>query len=136
MIKITETYVDYNGVERTEDFYFHFTKAELLKMEMGVKGGLAEMVKRAAQTQDAPTIIKVFEDLVAKSYGVKTPDGKGFNKDPEVVKEFLQTEAYSNIFMRLATDDEEAAKFVNGVVPADMSQQAAAAIAEARATAN
>lgn len=133
MIKITETYPDYNGVERTEDFYFHFTKAELLKMEMGVKGGLAEMVKRAAQTQDAPTIIKVFEDLVAKSYGVKTPDGRGFNKDPEVVKEFLQTEAYSQIFMRLATDDEEAAKFVNGVVPADMSKQAAAAIAEARA---
>lgn len=133
MLKLTETYMDYNGVERTEDFYFHFTKAELLKMEMGVKGGLAEMVKRAAQTQDAPTIIKVFEDLVAKSYGVKTPDGKGFNKDPEVVKEFLQTEAYSNIFMRLATNDEEAAKFVNGVVPADMSKQAAAAIAEARA---
>lgn len=133
MIKLTETYVDYNGVERTEDFYFHFTKAELLKMEMGVKGGLAEMVKRAAQTQDAPTIIKVFEDLVAKSYGVKTPDGKGFDKDPKIVKEFLQTEAYSNIFMRLATDDEEAARFVNGVVPADMSKQAAAAIAEARA---
>lgn len=133
MIKLTETYVDYNGVTRTEDFYFHFTKAELLKMEMGVKGGLAEMVKRAAQTQDAPTIIKVFEDLVAKSYGVKTPDGKGFDKDLAVVKEFLQTEAYSNIFMRLATDDEEAARFVNGVVPADMSKQAAVAIAEARA---
>lgn len=133
MIKITETYIDFNGVERTEDFFFHFTKAELLKMEMGVKGGLAEMVKRAAQTQDAPTIIKVFEDLVAKSYGVKTPDGRGFNKDPEVVKDFLQTEAYSQIFMRLATNDEEAAKFVNGVVPADMSKQAAAAIAEARA---
>jgi len=133
MIKLTETYTDYNGVVRTEDFYFHFTKAELLKMEMGVKGGLAEMVKRAAQTQDAPVIIGVFEDLVAKSYGVKTPDGRGFNKDPEVVKEFLQTEAYSQIFMRLATNDEEAAKFVNGVVPADMREQAATAIAEARA---
>lgn len=133
MIKLTETYTDYNGVERTEDFYFHFTKAELLKMEMGVKGGLAEMVKRAAQTQDAPVIIGVFEDLVAKSYGVKTPDGRGFDKDPKVVKEFLQTEAYSQIFMRLATNDEEAARFVNGVVPADMREQAATAIAEARA---
>lgn len=133
MIKITETYTDYNGVVRTEDFYFHFTKAELLKMEMGVKGGLAEMVKRAAQTQDAPVIIGVFEDLVAKSYGVKTPDGRGFDKDPKVVKDFLQTEAYSQIFMRLATNDEEAAKFVNGVVPADMREQAATAIAEARA---
>lgn len=133
MIKLTETYTDYNGVVRTEDFYFHFTKAELLKMEMGVKGGLAEMVKRAAQTQDAPVIIGVFEDLVAKSYGVKTPDGRGFDKDPKVVKEFLQTEAYSQIFMRLATNDEEAAKFVNGVVPADMREQAATAIAEARA---
>lgn len=133
MIKITETYTDYNDVVRTEDFYFHFTKAELLKMEMGVKGGLAEMVKRAAQTHDAPTIIKVFEELVAKSYGVKTPDGRGFDKDPKVVKEFLQTEAYSQIFMRLATNDEEAAKFVNGVVPADMREQAATAIAEARA---
>lgn len=132
MIKITKTYTDYNGVTRTEDFYFHFTKAELLKMEMGVKGGLAEMVKRASQTQDAPTIIKVFEDLVAKSYGVKTLDGKGFDKSPEVVKEFLQTEAYSDIFMELATNDEKAAEFVNGVVPADMSKQAAAAIASAK----
>lgn len=133
MIKITKTYTDYNGVVRTEDFYFHFTKAELLKMEMGVKGGLAEMVKRASQTQDAPTIIKVFEDLVAKSYGVKTLDGKGFDKSPEVVKEFLQTEAYSDIFMELATNDEKAAEFVNGVVPADMSKQAAAAIEAAKA---
>lgn len=125
MIKKTITYSDYNGNERTEDFYFNLTKAEITKMELSIKGGLAEMIQRIVAAQDTPAIIEVFEDLIKRSYGVKTPDGRGFTKKPEDLEAFIATEAYSQLFMELATDADAAAKFVNGVVPADMAKQAA-----------
>lgn len=123
MIKKTITYEDYNGVERTEDFYFHLTKAELTKMQMGVRGGFIEMVNRIIAAQDSPAIIEVFEDLIQKSYGVKSPDGRGFLKRKEDLEAFISTEAYSQLYMELAFDDVKAAEFINGVVPADVSQQ-------------
>lgn len=126
MRKETITYVDFNGNERTEDFYFNLTKAEVMKMEMSTKGGLAEMINRVVQAQDQPAIIQIFEDLILKSYGIKTPDGRGFRKSKEITDEFKETEAFSQLFMKLATDADAAAKFVNGIVPADMAQQAGA----------
>ncbi len=123
MIKKSITYTDYNGNERTEDFYFHLTKAEITKMEMSTTGGLAEKIQRVVAAQDQPAIIAIFEDLIQKSYGVKTPDGRGFQKKQEYLDSFIATEAYSQLFMELATDADAAAKFINGVVPADMSQQ-------------
>lgn len=131
MIKEPITYTDYNGTERTEDFYFHLTKAEIMKMELGVKGGLAEAINRIIAAQDTPAIIEVFEDLIKKSYGVKTPDGRGFLKRQEDLEAFMATEAYSILFMKLSTDADAAAKFINGVVPADMVQKNATVLAPA-----
>lgn len=125
MISKTMTFVDYNGVERTETYYFHLTKAELTKMEMSTHGGYAEMIERIVQAKDAPAIMSVFEELIHKSYGVKTPDGRGFVKRKEDLEAFVQTEAYSDLFMELLTDTEYAIKFFNGVIPADIAQQAA-----------
>lgn len=127
MIKETITFADYNGGTRTEDFYFNLTKAEIMRMEMSTQGGLAERINRIIAAQDTPAIIAVFEDLIQKSYGVKTPDGRGFMKRKEDLDAFIATEAYSELFMKLATDAEAAAKFVNGVVPADMAKELAAA---------
>lgn len=124
MLKKTMTYTDYNGTERTEDFYFNLTKAEVMEMEMSTTGGLAEMIQRIVAAQDAPAIIKIFKDLVLKAYGQKSPDGKRFIKSEAMREEFAQTEAYSDLFMELATDADAAAKFVNGIVPVDMEQQA------------
>ena len=118
MLKKTITYTDYNGVERTEDFYFNLTKAEIMEMEMSTTGGLAEMIQRIVAAQDAPAIIKIFKDLVLRAYGEKSPDGKRFIKTEESAKAFSQTEDYSNLFMELATDADAAAAFVNGIVPA------------------
>lgn len=123
MIKKTMTYTDFNGVERKEDFYFNLTKAEVLKMEMGVKGGLAEQIKRIVDTQDQPAIIEVFEDLIQKAYGVKTPDGRGFLKRKDDLEAFISTQAYSDLYMELATDDKKAAEFINGIVPPDLNQE-------------
>ena len=117
MLKKTVTYNDYNGSERTEDFYFNLTKAEIMEMELTTVGGLSAMIEKIVAAKDGPTIIKTFKDLVLKAYGEKSADGRRFIKSPEIAEAFSQTEAYSQIFMELATDDEAAAKFVNGIIP-------------------
>ena len=130
MLKKNITYTDYNGNERSEDFYFNLTKAEIMEMEMSTTGGLAEMITRIVAAQDQPAIIKIFKDLVLKAYGEKSADGKRFVKiapdGHRLADDFSQTEAYSILFMELATDADAAANFVNNIVPADMSKQLAA----------
>ena len=124
MLKKTITYYDYNGVERTEDFYFNLSKAELMEMEMSISGGLTEMIEKIVATKDAPAIIKIFKELVLKAYGEKSADGKRFEKKNGALAEaFAETEAYSQIFMELATDADKAAEFVNGIMPSDIAKQ-------------
>lgn len=117
MLKKTMTFPDYNGLERTEDFYFNLTRAEIMEMELSTTGGLSEMISRIVAAKDAPAIIKVFKELILKAYGQKSADGKRFIKSKELSEEFAQTEAYSMLFMELATDADAAAKFVNAIVP-------------------
>ena len=50
-----------------------------------------------------------------------------FIKNQEVWDEFAQTEAYSKLFMELATDAKAASAFVNGIVPAGSDAAAPAA---------
>lgn len=123
MLKKTITYVDYNGTERTEDFYFNLSKAEIMEMEMGTTGGLAEMIKKVVDAKDAPAIIKIFKELVLKAYGEKSLDGRRFIKSEALSNEFSQTEAYAQIFMELATDADKASEFVKGIIPADIEKQ-------------
>lgn len=125
MLKKTITYTDYNNTERSEDFYFNLTKAEIMKMELGTTGGLTETIQRIIAAQDTPALVAIFENLILKAYGVKSPDGKRFEKSEELSKAFEQTEAYSILFMELATNADEAAKFINGIVPAELAQEVA-----------
>ena len=117
MLKKTMTFTDYNGNERTEDFYFNLSKAELSEMELSTAGGLGQMIQDVVSAQDTPRIISIFKDLILKSYGVKSADGRRFIKSKERSMEFAQTEAYSDLFMLLATDEAAATEFVNGIVP-------------------
>ena len=117
------TYTDYNGVERTEEYQFNLTQAEIAKMEMSTAGGLAERIQRVVKADNQPEIIKIFEDFRIMSYGVKSPDGKRFEKNDKLREEFMQSPAYSEIFMKYATDAEAASKFINGIVPADMAKK-------------
>lgn len=118
MLKRTMTYTDYNGVSRTEDFYFNLTQAEVTEMELSVDGGLVEMINRIVAAKDGKQIIALFKDIVLRAYGEKSPDGKRFIKTPEIRDAFAQTQAYSDLFMELATDAQKASEFVNGIVPA------------------
>lgn len=117
MLKKTITYTNYNGEEITEDFYFNLSKAEVMEMEMSTNGGLAEQITKVVAAKDAPTIIKIFKNLILKAYGEKSADGKRFIKNDDIAEAFSQTEAYSLLFMELATQADSAAAFVNGVIP-------------------
>lgn len=125
MLKKTITYTDYNGVQRTEDHYFNLSKAELTEMEVTTVGGFGEMLQSIVNAQDAPSLMKIFKDMILKSYGEKSPDGKRFIKSEELSTAFSQTEAYSELFMELMTSDGAAAAFVNGIVPKDIADAAA-----------
>jgi len=117
MLKKTITYVDYDGNERVEDFYFNLTKAEVAEMEMSEYGGLSNLLKKIVQEKDTKRIIEMFKDLILKAYGEKSPDGKRFVKNKELRDAFSQTEAYSELFMELASNAEIAAAFVNSITP-------------------
>lgn len=120
MLKKTITYTDYNNVERTEDFYFNLSKADVIEMNLMVSGGLIEKINKITQTQDMPELFKLFKELIVKSYGEKSLDGKHFKKSEELSEAFLQTEAYSVLLMELLTGEDaakKAADFVNGIIP-------------------
>lgn len=117
MIKKTITYTDYDGNERTEDFWFNMSKAEVAEMELGTAGGVTKMIERLVQEQDSRRIVEIFKDLICRSYGKKSPDGKRFIKTREIIEEFTQTEAYSQLFMELLSDPDAAAAFFTGVLP-------------------
>ena len=123
MLKLTRTYEDYNGNSRTEDFYFNLTQAEVIEMEVSVDGGLVEYINRIVAAQNGREIIALFKDLVLRAYGEKSADGKRFIKNQEIRDAFSQTEAYSDLFMELATDAKAAADFVNGIVPAQKTDK-------------
>lgn len=117
MLKKTITYTDYEGTERTEDFYFNLTKAEVAEMELEQTGGLVKLIEKIVAEQDATKIVAIFKDLILRSYGEKSADGRRFIKNDEVREDFAQTEAYSELFMELATDANAAVGFVDGIVP-------------------
>lgn len=124
MLKKTITYTDYNGTERKEDFYFNMTKAELMEMELGTDGGMENLIQTVIDKQDIPRIMSIFKEIILKSYGEKSPDGKRFIKSEELSQAFAQTEAYSELFVELLSDAKAAADFMNGIVPAEIAKQA------------
>lgn len=125
MLKQTITYIDYNDEERTEDFFFNFSKAELAEMELTTPGGLAAYIEKIINTKDTPELIKIFKKLVLDAYGIKSDDGKRFMKSPEIAKAFSETEAYSNFFMDLATNSDMASMFINSIIPKSLAEEVA-----------
>ena len=123
MFKKTITYEDYNGIERTEDFYFHLSKAELAEMELSRNGGMKEYLEKIIAAKDNEQIIKLFKGLVFKAYGEKSEDGRRFIKSEEISRAFSQTEAYSDLFMELATNTDSAIAFVNGIMPKGLDKE-------------
>ncbi len=124
MLKKTIEFEDYNGLQITEDFYFNLTKAELVELQMSSKDGFAETLQKIIASSDGQQIIDHFKKIILMAYGVKSDDGRRFVKTQELRDEFSQTEAYSTLFIELATSSDAAAAFINGVIPTGMAQEA------------
>lgn len=123
MLKKKIKYTDYDGNVREEDFYFNLSKADLLEMQMSTAGGLQQKLEKIVSTQDTVKIMETFKEIIMKAYGEKSDDGKRFIKSEELSIAFTQTEAYSELFMELATDADKAAAFINGLIPQDLANQ-------------
>lgn len=123
MYKKTSTFIDFNGVERTVDLYFNLSKTELAEMELTTTGGLGDYLNKIIASQDTVAIMKMFKDLILKSYGERDPDGIHFHKSPEISKAFTETPAYDQLFMELL-DAEKASEFVKGIIPKDIADEA------------
>ena len=95
-----------------------------MEMELSTSGGFQQYMNRIINTQDSKELIKTFKELILKSYGIKSDDGRRFIKSKELSDEFAQTEAYSELFMELATNAQAAAEFANGIVPQDVAEEA------------
>lgn len=122
MLKKTITYTDYDGLERTEEFRFNLTKAELMDMELTTVGTFSKLMQKIIDEKDMVRLAKYFKELILKSYGVKSDDGKRFIKSPELSEAFSQTEAYSELYMELLSNSEYAVKFIQEVMPKDLDQ--------------
>lgn len=122
MLKKTITYTDYDGLERTEEFRFNLTKAELMDMELTTVGTFSKLMQKIIDEKDMVRLAKYFKELILKSYGVKSDDGKRFIKSPELIEAFSQTEAYSELYMELLGNSEYAVKFIQQVMPKDLDQ--------------
>jgi len=110
-------YTNYNGEKRERKFYFNLNRAELLEMELSTKGGYQNFIERIIDTRDQEELIRLFRELIQKSYGEKSDDGEMFIKNEEVLNKFIQTEAYSELYIELATNAAAAVEFVNGIMP-------------------
>jgi hypothetical protein len=120
MLKKLIKYTDFDGNEREETFYFNLTQAEVTELELSTEGGLSAKIQKIIEAKDNATIIELFKDIIRRSYGEKSPDGKRFMKSDEIRDAFMETQAYSDLFMELATNPDAAAAFVNGIIPANL----------------
>lgn len=141
MIKKTVTYEDFDGNQRTEDLYFNLTKFEATEFALdlpdeitsevekeGADAANMESVSRIVQKLGGKGIIDFIRKLVLKSYGIKSEDGRRFEKSEKISTEFSQTMAFDNLMMELLTDDDAASKFINGVIPSELANAAKGAM--------
>lgn len=127
MLKKTIVYTDYDGNERTEDFYFNLSKTEVIELELSTSGSLTRLIQKISVEHDNKTLMEIFKKIILMAYGEKSLDGKRFVKSEEMRTAFSQTEAYVELFMELATNADAAAAFINGIMPQNVEASAVSA---------
>jgi len=132
MYKEEITYVDYDNVERTETFYFNFTKSELTEFETSIPGGMANRLATINAAKDMPEMMKFFKQIIMKSYGEKSPDGRRLMKgeNDELAKAFAETPAYDILFQKIFMSDGYMVEFLTNIMPPDIAEQMRPALNE------
>lgn len=112
------TYTDLNGNQRTDTYYFNLTKAELLEYDSSFEDGVLNYLTFLTKNGDRMKgkLVLAFKDLILRSYGEKTPNGR-FIKNEELREAFSASEAYSELFMEITSSEENAANFINAIIP-------------------
>lgn len=124
MLRKPIKYTNIDGQEVTEEFYFHLSKADVIRLQVNMPGGLAERLDQIGKLDvnegnNAALILQTFEDIVHAAFGRRTPSG-GFVKRASDWEEFVSSDAYSELFMELISNGAYAAQFVKSILPADM----------------
>lgn len=135
MFSITKTYTDYNGIEKTETYWFNLSQRELSKLALGPSGGLDSVISEIVSTNDTGRAMDLLEDIVLSAYGKKMPDGRFAKTDDEgrrYADHFKQTAVFDDLFMGLFLDPDQLIAFVNGVVPDGLKASVEKASAEAK----
>lgn len=123
------TYTDFAGETRTENFEFNMTKSEIIEWQYSVKGGINNLFQKIVNDNDQPALVMMIKDLIRRSYGERSLDGRKFDKKRNGVMlfdDFEASPAYDVLFMELIQDEKAAAEFINGLMPADLIAQLAA----------
>lgn len=125
MFKDTITYVDYDGVERTETFYFNFSKSELAKFQASIPGGLDNRLSEISAAKDMPAMMRFFNEIIMKSYGEKSHDGRRFMKgdNDELAKAFAETPAYDIFFQKIFMSDGYMVSFLTEIMPPEFREK-------------
>lgn len=110
-------WTDWDGNEREQEFFFNFTQTELTELELSASGGMMKNIQKIIDTQDHPTLIKLWKEIILASYGEKSADGYRFEKSEELSRAFSETGAFDILFMELATDATAAQNFIEGIIP-------------------
>lgn len=129
----TFKYKDFDGNQREEEHFFHLNDAEVMDWIVTDKGyTLDAVIDRLSKERDIKKIMEIVEDLILRSYGMKSPDGRRFEKDEQLSKEFKQTEAYSQLFMELIGDADKLVQFIVKIIPSDLAEKADRILANAK----
>lgn len=142
MLKKSIKFVDYNGVERTENLYFHVSKTSILTASNDVYG---EIMKTAQDLQDRAKLLegmeagsineenpfdpnnqvlaesirmvaRLLDRLIDLSYGKRSEDGQKFVKSKEILDEFKSSIAYEAFIEQMLSNQDEMVEFINKLV--------------------
>lgn len=125
MIKEEIKWVDFNGRERTGQFYFNITKSEILRQQLETGGIWAEKLNDISKSNDPKALMTIFEEFLDSTYGVKSEDGLRHVKNETELANFKATGAYDELYYKMCTDSKFALNFVNTVMPVEIREAAA-----------
>ena len=81
------------------------------------EGGYEEFLKKSTEESDPVRVLKALEDIIGRSYGIKSADGRRFIKDAEETDAFLDSLAYDAFLERLMYEEGEVPRFVKSLIP-------------------
>lgn len=118
------TYTDYDGNEHTDKFYFNLNESELIEMSYSKKGGYESWLRRIISERDNTKIVPIVKNIILASYGKKSDDGSKFLKSPQITEDFLRSDAYNKLFIKLFSNGDALVNFCNGIIPKSLAEKA------------